>query len=119
MGMVEAQYVRVEPEGAVAVAQVLREKITEHENQAIFHDLSEAAEKSGFRLAVDLGQVGLLSSAGLGGLITLHKLCAAKGGRLVIFGVQDPIIGLMKMTRLDRLLVIVADRAGAVKKAAA
>ena len=116
--MVEPQYIRLDTSGSIVVAEVVREKITEHENQAVFHDLSEAAAKHGHRLAVGLAQVGLLSSAGLGGLINLHKLCAANGGKLVIFGVQQQILGLMKMTRLDRLLVITPDRAGAVQKAA-
>jgi anti-sigma B factor antagonist len=117
--MVETQYIRVEQIGGVPVAEVLREKITEHENQPVFHDLSEAAARHAHRIAVDLAQVAFLSSAGLGGLITLHKLCASKGGRLVVFGIQEQILDLMKMTRLDRLLVIAPDRDAAVQKAGA
>src|SRR5262249_24054885 len=80
--MAECQYVRVQRVGPVALAEVLREKITEHENTPVFDELGRAAASSGHRLAVDLGGVGLLSSAGLGGLISLHKACVAGGGRL-------------------------------------
>jgi anti-sigma B factor antagonist len=119
MAVGESQYVRTEPVGRVVLAEVLREKITEHENHAVFNDLSAAAAKHGQRVALDLGQVGLLSSAGLGGLITLHKACAAKGGRLVVFGVQDQILSLLKLTHLDKLLTIAPSREAAVEKAGA
>ncbi len=117
--MGESQYVRVERVGPVAVAAVLREKITEHENQPVFAELSSAAGASGHRLAVDLSAVGLLSSAGLGALITLHKACIAGGGRLIVFGVQTQILDLLKLTHLHKLLTIADSRDAAVKKAGA
>ena len=117
--MTESQYVGVQRIGAVAVAQVLREKITEHENQPVFAELSSAAAASGHRLALDLSGVGLLSSAGLGGIITLHKSCNAGGGRLVVFGIQDQILDLLKLTHLNKLLTIADSRDAAVKKAGA
>jgi anti-sigma B factor antagonist len=117
--MGDAQYVRVERFGKVIVAEVLREKITEHENSAVFNDLSSAAETSGHRLALGLAQVGFLSSAGLGALINLHKLCHGKGGRLVVFGLQHQIFDLMKLTHLHKLLIITDSRDAAVAKAGA
>lgn len=114
--MAESQYVRVSAEGGVTLAEVLREKITEHENQAVFTDLAAAAGAHGHRIALDLSQVGLLSSAGLGGLITLHKNCASNGGKLVVYGLRDSILGLLKLTRLDRLLVVALSREEAMEK---
>lgn len=117
--MAESQYVRVQRIGSVALAEVLREKITEHENQPVFGELSAAAVANGHRLAVDLSGVGMLSSAGLGGLITLHKSCAAGGGRMVVCGVQDQIHELLKLTHLNKLLTIADSRDAALKKAEA
>ena len=116
--MAESQYVGVQRVGAVAVAQVLREKITEHENQRVFAELSAAAAAANHRLAVDLSGVGLLSSAGLGGMINLHKTCVAGGGRLVVFGLQDPILEVLRLTHLHKLLTIADSRDAALKKAA-
>jgi anti-sigma B factor antagonist len=116
--MGEAQYVRIERVDGVAAATVLREKITEHENTPVFTELSTAAAASKHRLILDMAQVNLLSSAGLGSLINLHKLCTSNGGRLVIHGLQEQIAGLMKLTHLHKLLVIVDSRADALKKAA-
>lgn len=117
--MVDTQNISVRSVAGVAVAEILRDKITEHENQAVFADLNAAAAANRHRLAVDLGRIGLLSSAGLGGLITLHKACAAQGGRLVIFGVQDQILNLLRLTHLDRLLTVATSRDDALQKAAA
>jgi len=119
MGMAESQYVTFELVGPVVAAQVLREKITEHENGAIENDLVAAAETHGWRLAVDLSQVMMLSSAGLGGLISLHNRCEAGGGKLVVYGIQDQIMQLMALTRLDKLLIFAPDRKTAIQKAAA
>lgn len=117
--MAESQYVRIERVGGVALAEVLREKITEHENQPVFAELAAAAASSGHRLAVDLAGVGMLSSAGLGGMITLHKTCAGSGGKLVVFGIQDQILDLLKLTHLNKLLHVADSREAAVKKAGA
>jgi anti-sigma B factor antagonist len=117
--MGDAQYVRLEPAGPVALAVILREKITEHENQPVFGELVKAASGSRYRLAIDLGGVGFLSSAGLGALIALHKTCAAAGGKLVVFGIQDQILSLLKLTQLHRLLTIVDGRDEALQKAGA
>jgi anti-sigma B factor antagonist len=116
--MAESQYVGIQRIGSVAVAQVLREKITEHENQPVFTELTNAAAAANHRLAVDLSGVGLLSSAGLGGMITLHKACAAGGGKLVVFGLQDQILDVLKLTHLNKLLTIADSRDAALKKAA-
>ena len=117
--MGDSRYVRVQPLGAIVLAEVLREKITEHENQPVFTELTAAAEGSGHRLAVDLTGVGLLSSAGLGGFITLHKACNSGGGKLVLFGVQSQILDVLKLTHLDKLLSIADSRDAAIKKAGA
>ena len=117
--MGEAQYVKFERIGKVMAAEILREKITEHENTPVFNELTSAAETCGHRLAVGLAQVGLLSSAGLGALISLHKQCAGKGGKLVIFGLQQQIFDLMKLTHLHKLLSIADSRDAAVAKAGA
>lgn len=116
--MADPQYVRCQTVGQVIAAEVLREKITEHENQAVLTELTTAGDSTSWRMAVDLSQVMFLSSAGLGGLVTLNKRAVAGGGKLVIHGVQESILQLLKLTRLDKLLTIEPTRDAAIKRAA-
>jgi anti-sigma B factor antagonist len=117
--MPDSQYIRSEPVGQVLSAQVLQEKITDRECTAILSDLIDAARAVSWRIALDLSKVMLLASAGLGTLINLHKQCVAGGGKLVVFGLSEELVELMKLTKLNKLLTISESRDAALKKAAA
>ncbi|MBY0113685.1 MAG: STAS domain-containing protein [Phycisphaerales bacterium] len=103
--------------GNVVVAQLEREKITEHECQVILTELTNAAAKCQHHLAVDLSKVTLIASAGLGALITLNKTIKAKGGKVVFFAMSEELLQVFKLTRLNTLLTIVKDKDAAVKAA--
>jgi len=117
--MAESQYVKAETVGQVLAAQVLWEKITDRECTAVLNDLMAAAKDTTWRIALDLSNVMMLASAGLGTLINLHKSCQTGGGKLVVFGLRDEIRELMTLTRLNRLLTIVDSRDAAIQKASA
>ena len=63
------------------------------------------------RLILDFRRVQFFSSQVIGVLLTLNKkLVAAGGGGLVLCGVSDRLMELLKISRLDRLLSIKATR---------
>ena len=64
-------------------------------------------------VAVDLGGVTLLSSYGVRLLLVGAKLCADKGGRLVIFRPQDHVAKVLRIARFDALAPIVDTEAAA------
>jgi anti-sigma B factor antagonist len=101
----------------VLVARVEREKLGDYESPGVQNDVTQAAQKLGWRIALDLSPVGLLSSSGLGLLLTLSKLCKANSGKLVLFGVKPEIMAVMKVTKVDRLFTLAADQAAAVRAA--
>ena len=96
-------------EGTTLVARVLREKISDPESVPLRTELLEAVKLGAGRLAIDLSEVHLLTSAGIGLLVTIHKACAESKGRMVIFGLSDDILGVMKITRIDKVFRIVPD----------
>jgi len=112
--MLESAFVKLGPFGSVVVADVTCEKVGGREAPIIHQELLEAAEQSRWRIVVDLSVVTLLSSMGLGGLVTLNKQCREHGGALVICGLTPEIAGLLKLTRLDKMLQIMPERIGAV-----
>lgn len=94
----------------VAVATILCERYSEHESRPIENDLLDAAARCGHKLVIDMSKVTMLASAGIGSLISLHQACAKAGGKLVICSIDQQIGQMLKLTRMDRMLVIVATR---------
>ncbi len=104
-------------QGMVAVARIKCEKIGEYEAPILQKELTDVASKYRWHIVVNFQDVQLLASVGLGLLITLHKLAKANKGKFVLFGLNDNLRGLLKMTKLDSGLSIAQDEASAVKMA--
>ncbi len=117
--MPPSPYIKSELTGQVLAAQVLYEKVTERECAGIQTDLQEAAKTTSWRITLDMSKVMMLASAGLGMLINLHKHCTTGGGKLVIHGLSDELLDLMKLTKLNKLLTIADSKEAALKKASA
>ena len=115
--MPESSYVRVEklPGGQCTVATVIFEKVGSREAPIVQQELYTAAENGRWRVVVDLSAVTLLASMGLGALVSLHKKCKEESGSLVVCGLGKELLALLKLTHLDRVFRICADRDAAVK----
>lgn len=93
--------------GGVIDAVLENETISEHEVGVLLEELTTLClEQASSRLAVGLQKVTILTSAGIGLLVQLHKKLSAEGGGLAIYGLNDDLSHLMKLTRMDRLFVI-------------
>jgi len=53
-------------------------------------------------LAIDLAQVELIDSVGIGLLIAAHNTLAKAGGRLILEHVHPDLCGLLRTMRLDK-----------------
>jgi anti-sigma B factor antagonist len=79
-------------------------------------DLANAGQ---LRVVLSLAQVEQIDSSGLGALIALHKTLEPPRGRLVLCDVPAKIQPILKLTRLDRVLVQAPDGAAAAALARA
>ena len=52
-------------------------------------------------LVLNLSGLEYVDSSGLGVLISIHKRCIQKGGKMVISGLRGMVDDLFKLTRLD------------------
>lgn len=111
----DSTFVSTEIVNGHLVARLKCEKVAERESAIISGELGGEAAKHAWRVALDMGEVTLLASVGLGSLVTLNKNCKANGGRLVVFGLTGDLADVLKITRLDRVITIVKDREAAVK----
>ncbi|TVQ61298.1 MAG: anti-sigma factor antagonist [Phycisphaerales bacterium] len=116
--MEHASFVSTATVKGALVARIECNSVGQRESAILQEALVEAAENGHWRLAVDMTNVTILTSVGIGMLITLHKKCHEHKGKFVIFGISPEIVDLLRLTRLDKLLKIAKDRDAAVKAVA-
>jgi anti-sigma B factor antagonist len=102
--------------GGLVISRVTAaHQLSAYESQALTSELLAAADAAKGRLAVDMSIVEFMSSSALGVLVTVHKACNKLGGRLVVFGLRDDLVKLIKITHLDRLFTLASDEQAALK----
>lgn len=98
----------------ITVARLHCEKLAEREATILQVELLAAAKASAWKIVLDVSEVMLLASVGLGALVTINKDCKAGGGKLVVFGLAEEIREVLRVTRLERVLTIAKDQESAV-----
>jgi anti-sigma B factor antagonist len=100
-----------------AVVRVTDHKLHEHESSQLIAEFTAYLNNSGKRLIVmDYTDVEFVSSAGLGAMITISRTVVELEGKMVLTGINDNVLQVMKLTKLDRLLSIEKTLAKAQKK---
>jgi anti-sigma B factor antagonist len=54
---------------------------------------------------VDLSQLRLIDSSGVGALVSLYKRVRAQGGNVLIKGVRDQPLAIFQLLQLDRFML--------------
>jgi anti-sigma B factor antagonist len=57
-------------------------------------------------LVVDMGEVELLDATGLGMLVGVHRRAGRSGRRLVLRNLNPQLVRLLRVSRLNRILVV-------------
>lgn len=105
--------VAIESVHPVAIASVQCRDIREHQAMLLGDELTDAARRAGWLLAISFEKVEHLTSACLNMLVELHLCCRHNGGSLVVFGLPDEVQRIIRVTRLDTRIPVAADRAHA------
>lgn len=112
--MVGSSFVTLDMSGAHPVARVVCPTVGQREAEIIQRELLEAADKHRHRLAVDLTDVTMLTSMGIGALVTIHNSCKKAKGKVAFFGIRPEIQDVLSITRMDKFFIIKKDRDGAL-----
>lgn len=113
--MSSSSFVNTTFSGGVLVGKLDREKIGEYESPVIRGEIEGAASQAGWRVVLDLSEVRMVASAGLGLFVTLHKTCKDKGGRFAICNLDDTLTQVFEMTKLHRVMTISPSTEAAIK----
>lgn len=115
--MHEKTIIAMDARDGVTIGRITCPAIGEREAPIIQQDSLAAAASTAHKLALDFSQVAMMGSLALGTLVSITKECKSKGGVLVLFGLNTNLADVLKMSRLDKLLVIAKDENAAIKKA--
>ncbi len=76
-------------------------------------ELTNLIDSGKTKLALDLGGVDFIDSSGLGATVSVLKHITGKGN-MVLFGIQDSVKTMFKLTRMDKVFKIYDDEEEAV-----
>ncbi|MGD8450766.1 MAG: STAS domain-containing protein [Phycisphaerae bacterium] len=99
--------VRVRDETGVRIAAVSGSAGAELASELI-RKLQEVSE-SASRLVLDLSGLTFINSEGLGAFIEIHRHCRELGGMLCLAAPRPSVAQVLRVTRIDRLIVTCPD----------
>ena len=67
--------------------------------------ISGLGEEQPAQVVVDLSRLRLIDSSGVGAIVAMFKLVRAYGGNLVVTGVRDQPLAILRLLHLDRVLI--------------
>ncbi|MFA6045476.1 MAG: STAS domain-containing protein [Phycisphaerales bacterium] len=114
----ETTYLSVRQEGGVTVAKVTCPRVSDFEAAALKTDLKQYVEKLPAKLVIDLTDVLLVTSTGLGMLVQVRGTANTTGGKVVLAGLSNELVDLFRLTNLHRLFTITPDAKSGVEKCA-
>jgi|SRR3982750_2228942 anti-sigma B factor antagonist len=59
---------------------------------------------------VDLAQLRMIDSSGVGALVSLYKRIRAQGGNVIIRGIRDQPLAIFQLLKLDRFMLPKANK---------
>lgn len=93
----------------VSVLNIRDERIDAHNSGELKEYLLHIIEEGENHIIVQLEHVRFIDSSGLGALLSGNKHIAAKSGRLALTNIQQQVLSMFELTRLNRVFEIYAD----------
>jgi anti-anti-sigma factor len=100
---------------SVALAFLGMSYIREHQATMVQERLIGLADRAKGRLAVSMSEVTDMTSAGINMLVAVNARCRDLGGHLALFAMVREVRKMIKVTKLDRAIVIVQTAHEAVR----
>lgn len=102
--MPETTNLHYESRGGAAVARITTPTVSERESPGLLNDLSILARSHGGRVVLDLSEVMMVTSAGMGMFIGLRKVCVEVGGsgKVHLVHASENIQTLLGITKLQK-----------------
>ena len=109
------ELIDIHREGAVPVVVPRVKRLDASVAPAFKQQVVGVAEAGERRLVIDLAGVDFLDSSGLGALVSILKSLGSQGA-MAVCGARGGVLSLFKLTRMDKVFVIEADRQSALDR---
>lgn len=100
---------KLEKINGYSVLTIQDERIDAHNSGELKQYLLQMIEGGEKRIFVHLGHVRFIDSSGLGALLSGNKNILAKSGSLTLVNIQQQVLSMFELTRLNRVFDIYAD----------
>ncbi len=97
---------KLEKRNDCQVLTIQEERIDAHNSADLKAELLQLVEQGDEPIIVQLEQVRFIDSSGLGALLSGHKQALAKSGKLLLVNIQQPVLSMFEITRLNRVFEI-------------
>ncbi|HKG08672.1 MAG TPA: STAS domain-containing protein [Pedobacter sp.] len=85
---------------------------SEHFKKLILQDIRQGSRK----IIISFSNVEYVDSSFLGALVAILKELLPHNGKLVLIGLNDDIVNLFQLTRLDKIFILKNDLDAAIKE---
>ena len=102
--------------GQYLVVEVQEKRLDARVALAIKNYLIEKFEEEQFNLIIDLKEVNFIDSSALGAFVTALKLLGNRGS-MILVGINENVLEIFRLTRMDRIFKIYDTAEGAVEAA--
>lgn len=107
------QLITVAQEGDVTVVTPAVRRLDASVAPAFKQQVVAALESGPKRLLLDLAGLDFLDSSGLGAMVSILKALGSQGA-MAVCGAHGSVLALFKLTRMDKVFPLHADRAQAL-----
>lgn len=92
-----------------SILYIKEERIDAHNSGDLKQYIIDMIEEGEINIVVQLQEVKFVDSSGLGALLAGYKHAAAKAGKLVLSNMQQQVLSMFELTRLNRVFEIYSD----------
>lgn len=107
--------IRVDEYDAFVAITLEEERLDSSVSPQFKSDLVVKHSEGCINMLLDLSAVNYIDSSGLSALLVANRLCTGSGGKLVLTGLTSFVVGLLRISRLDSLLLVAPDFESAQK----
>jgi anti-sigma B factor antagonist len=106
--------IEIGEEHGVCVVSI-QEEITCDNHRSFADAIDTILDDGSLDVVLDLVNVNFITSRGLGTIVGAYTVLKRRGGNLVLAGANEEVLRSLAITRLDKVLTLVASRAAAFK----
>ena len=110
----ESVHVLADRIGPILCITVVEESVTEREAGILYDETEAQLDDRCSGIVLNFRNVTVLTSAGIGTLVRLHKRIGERKGKLAVCSLSEDLAELFRITRMEKLFLVTTDQDAAL-----